>query len=247
MSRIDKDNLLGDDEKYKPGRLEKEADIYKKRKTKTAKENTQDMSSRDKFLYFKEYYLKYLILVLVMITVGIYVVYTVTRREADMDLYMGYIDCIYDTKQADVMLEDYANHMGYKYNTADFADDSFLDNQTDNGWLSGYLDDGKLDVLVMNREWFKGYAVCDYLLDLSEYIDVEEYKDYLVKAVDSKGNEKYFGFKCDSIPIYNSSNLEKLEKQDTYVVVLYNSSQIENSIEFLKFAATYKPSVSSEE
>ncbi len=237
MSETNGDNRLGDAEEVKQGRLEAEADIYKKRETLTPAENAKNLSKKDKWYYFKDYYLKFVIIGVCFILLSTYVIYTMAQKKEDEELFVGYVDCIYDTTAADTILQDFAKHLDMRYTNNDFAADSFFSTWTDNHWLSDFVERGQLDVLILDEQLYKAYAAKDILVDLSEYIDVEEYSDYVVYAPNYEDVDTPTAFKCNSIKIYSTETGKEIP---AYLAVLRKSSQVERGIEYLKFASTYE-------
>lgn len=229
-------NRLGDADKVKPGRLESDADIYQKRETLTPKENTKNMSKKDKWYYFKDYYLKVIIVLVCLVCVGIYVATTIFDKKDDEELYVGYVDCLYSEDAATTILEEFAPSIGKEYSNTDYAAESFFSTWTDNEWLSDYVDRGQLDVLVMDEQLFKAYAAKGILLDLSKYLD-KDYSSYLVSAKDNNDKDATVGFQCNSIQIYTT---ESGEKVDAYLAILKKSSQIDNAIDYLKFSTKFE-------
>lgn len=236
MSETNNENRLGVSEEVKKSRLEAEADIYQQRETLTPVENMKTMTAKDRFYYFKEYYLKALVVLLILGSILGWIFYSIAKGKDDEELFVGYVDCFYNETAADIILEEFANSIGRKYTDNAFADDSFFSTYTDNQWLSDFVERGALDVLVMDKQLYEAYARKGILLDLSEYLDIEEYSDYVVYAKDNNGDKVPTAFKCNSIPIHSTQTGEEL---DTYLAILKKSSQIENAIEYIKYATHF--------
>lgn len=244
MSEVNGENRLGDAEEVKKGRLEADADIYQNRETLTPSENIKKLAPKDRWYYFKDYYLKAIIVVTCFVLVTIYVFYTLAMNKEDEELFVGYVDCLYDMQAADTILEEFAGHIDMRYTNDDFAADSFFSTWTDNQWLTDYVDRGQLDVLILDEQMYKAYAARNVFLDLSKYIDVEKYSDYIVYAPDYDGKDTPTAFQCDSIKIYSTQTGEEVP---AYIAVLQKSSQIERSVEYLKFATTFEYEYETEE
>ena len=237
MSEVNGDNRLGDAEEVKQGRLEPEADIYQKRETLTPAENVKNMSRADKWYYFKDYYLKIVIIALCFILLSVYVIYTMTLKKEDEELFVGYVDCLYDTTAADVILEEFASLLDMRYTNNDFAHDSFYSTWTDNHWLSDFVERGQLDVLILDEQLYKAYAAKNILVDLSKYMNVDEYSEYITYAPNYDNIDTPTAFQCDSITIYSTETGKEIP---AYLAILNKSSQIERSVEYLKFATTFE-------
>lgn len=237
MSEINGDNRLGDTEEVKQGRLEAEADIYQKRETLSPSENIKNLSKQDRWYYFKDYYLKIVVIALCFILLSIYVIHTMLQKKEDEELFVGYVDCFYDTTAAEIILEEFAAHLDMRYTNNDFAADSFFSTWTDNHWLSDFVERGQLDVLILDEQLYKAYAAKDVLVDLSQYLDVEEYSDYIVYAPNYEDVDTPTAFQCDSIKIYSTETGKEIP---AYLAVLAKSSQVERGVEYLKYATTFE-------
>lgn len=236
MSETNNDNRLGVSDDVKVGRLDAGADIYQKRQDLTARENSKLLSGKDKWYYFKDYYLKPMLILLACILVGIYVAFTIFEKKEDEELYIGYVDCLYDTAAAEKILQDFVASIGETYSSSDYAAESFLSTWTDNEWLSDYVERGVLDILIMDEQLYRAYAARGILVDLSEYLDTEKYQDALAYADNHMQQSTPTALVCNSIPIYS---LETGKEDTAYLGILKKSSRIERSVEYLKFALDY--------
>ena len=117
-----------------------------------------------------------------------------------------------------------------------FVADSFFTTYADSTWLYDYVDKGIIDVMVLDRQMYDAYSQKGNLLDLSKYIDEEKYSDYVAKSKDANGKEVFNAIKCNSIQIYN---VQTYAETDAYLAVLYNSSKIDNAVNYLKYSTTF--------
>lgn len=231
-----KDNRLGDYDEVKHGALEKDADIYKKRKTLSVKENAKLLSRKDKWYYYKDYFLIPTIIAAVVIVICVILGGDLLSERQDEELLVGYVDCIYDKTDADNILKGFADSQKLTYYNTKFVADSFFTTYADNTWLFDYVDRGIIDILVLDKQMYDAYSQKGNLLDLSNYIDEKEFSDYVAKSKDAKGKEVFNAIKCNSIQIYN---VQTYAETDAYLAVLYNSSKIDNAVNYLKYSTTF--------
>lgn len=236
MSNLNKDNRLGEYDEVKQSALDSNADIYKKRKTLSVKENAKLLSKKDKWYYYKDYFLIPTIIAVVVIIICIILGGDLLSKREDEELLVGYVDCIYDQNDADNILKGFSGSINKTYYSSDYVADSYLTSYADSTWLYDYVDRGIIDVLVVDKQLYEAFSKKGCLLNLSEYIDEKEYKDYVAKTEDKNGKKVFNAIKCNSIQIYN---VQTHAETDSYLVVLYNSSQVENAVNYIKYATTF--------
>lgn len=237
MSETNNENRLGIADEVKQGRLEAEAEIYKKRKTLTPRENSRLLSRKDKWYYFKDYYMKPLLVVIAFVILSIFVGISIFEKKEDEELYIGYLDCLYNEEAAETALKAFVDSIGEEYSANDYAAESFFSTWLDNEWLSDYVERGVLDVLIMDEQLYRAYAVKGILVDLSEYMDEETYSAHFAYAPNQEGEETATAFICNSIPIYST---ETGKEVPAYLAVLKKSSRIDRAVGYLKFASDYQ-------
>ena len=231
-----KDNRLGDYDEVTHGALEKDADIYKKRKTLSVKENAKLLSIKDKWYYYKDYFLVPTIIAVIVIIICIILGGDLLSKRQDEEILVGYVDCIYDKDDAVNILKGFADSQNIAYYNMGFVADSFFTTYADSTWLYDYVDKGIIDVMALDRQMYDAYSQKGNLLDLSKYIDEEKYSDYVAKSKDANGKEVFNAIKCNSIQIYN---VQTYAETDAYLAVLYNSSKIDNAVNYLKYSTSF--------
>lgn len=229
----------------KETRLNEEAAIYQKRAPETEKEKWSEMNNKQRIAYFKDYYLKKVIVGVIVISFSVYLLITVLSPKPDSILYTmiinDYIDS--DTKNAwETDLKDY-----YQLNpdTQELSIDDtcyILENDMSQSSIAAeqkiatYIYAGQIDVIITDEALFERYASIGYFMDLADCLPTNLYEYfmdsfYMAKQEDDIKEEAY-GIRLDDCEFYQ--NLGTSLKHPV-IGVIASSKNVENSVDFIKY------------
>lgn len=184
-----KDN---NNKEVKKTRLDSNSEIYDPHRTDISNEELfKQMSRKDKLLYYKEYYLPYTIIVLVIIAILIYVSVEIHKTDSKKDTYYcGMLDGIQFEKKVEddvpekfgTYLKDEIKYKGYLKNDRIFFE-TFYGTLVDNTKLDGFYDRKRFDTFISCKDKFNVYATNDTLYDLSEILPKDLYQKVESKLV----------------------------------------------------------------
>ena len=171
------------DKVVKSSRLEEDAEIYNKNRSDKLEEGQfQQMTFSQKYSFFKEYYLKYVIIALILVLVSVYVITELRASSKEKDaFYCGMMAGLqFNEETMKAMpglfmeyLENKTDYDGY-ISKEDTRFDTFYATYTDDVKLDGYYDQRKFDIFIVRPESFTGYVKGRTVLDLSEVLSPEE-------------------------------------------------------------------------
>lgn len=196
----------------KKSRIDADSEIYNKNRSDKLEEGQfKEMSLKDKFLYFKEYYLTFVVIGFAMVFILIYVFTSIRKADRQKDsFYCAMLDGIqleHETmeslpKEFSDYLKNDTDYDGYISEKATHFD-VFYATFTDDIRIDGFFDKKKLDVLLLRDKAFKNYCVSNTLKDLSTVLPEEMLKELdsrLIYVIDSKtGKNIPYGILLDDI------------------------------------------------
>lgn len=241
------DNNLNEEE-VKKGRLDKKSEIYDhNRSDKMDKKLWSTMNRKEKLIYFKDYYLKYVIIVIILIPIVFYVVKDMTRKSTEDSFRCGILNSMYMdpdrvkpllgdldyymTKDVDYMGSKNEERMYIQTYTASFADDVEI---------NGFYERRKFDVLIMNQDTYQSYAKNCQLTDLKTVLPeavLDKVKDHFVYAKDINGNEAAYGITLDPkwLALFEKVGEEFQPVESAIITIPNNTKRLEAATEFIKF------------
>lgn len=156
-----------DETKFESTALNDDATIYNKN-TKTEKENISEMSRKEKWCHFKEYYLGATILIVCAVAAIIFLLYNFIKPDDVCVLNVAVFDERLDDKTREELvleLEDLYGIDGEKEYV--FIDDSFYSYDDGYSKLEVYIMNKEIDVVIASPEIFEYLAGCGYFSDLT--------------------------------------------------------------------------------
>ena len=237
--------LAEDDDR---GKIKKDALIYQKRNDTDSKAEYEKLDASGKFQYFKDYYLKNILIVLVLILIGgYYIVGAVTKP--NNTVYIAIADDTFDKeqiKQLEKDIETYLGLDGKKEVVSINVDYSSKSGQSDQQ-LENYLYSGDCDIVIASQEGFEYWAEGGYFLEpesselVSFYEDVPE-SDRIYTTVtegaEIRGEKEVDNTKYNfGVSVFDSEKYKALEgKGKTAVAGVVNSSNhIEEAAAVLEY------------
>ena len=234
----------------KKTRLDDSAEIYNRhREEQSEKEKWKSMTPKEKYSYFKTYYLTKVLVGIAIFACAASLIYTMVKPKPDTLLYAAIIDYAMTDEMLDTVEAGFSEYISLDPQTQDLIfDNSFLlSSQTDYSVqqkFSAYLFAGELDVMIGGETQMQRQIQSGNLAPLSEQLPTELFsalKDYFVYGsiaeTDSEGNivslgeEEVYGLYLDDCEIYQ--NLSLRERPDLGIVV--NSDMKENAVAFIQY------------
>ena len=205
--------------------LDDNASIYKKHSDRPKKESLKKMSKEEKWQYFKDYYLKKVIVsIVIIIGIGYFLNIMVFNKTTDI-LAIGLFGGIEINNKEEVQEE--------------------LSLQENDRRLFDLMGADAIQLLIMNEDDFKSLSEKGALTDFSTILNEEEYNSLNNKFVmakvtelDDKGNiasisdEAPYGIKIDDKVLLNG---EIYSDEDIYIGILIDSKNTENAKQALLY------------
>lgn len=150
------------------------SEIYQKRTRKTTEEDVKNLSAVGKWQHFKDYYLKAVLIgILILVLVGIQV-FDMMKGKPDHALYVAVQDDVFEDETI-AALEDTLEKY-YDLNPEQEIVRVSVDG--DVSQIQTYLYTGTIDVLIASEEQFQKWAESGYFFDTKRNSEVEFYENY---------------------------------------------------------------------
>ncbi len=245
--------------------LGEDAEIYQKRARANDLESLKGLPLRKKIRYFKDYYLKALIVSGIALAVIIYLIYKLVGPKDDILLHAVIVNDSFTEEHKDTFIQGLAEALSIDLEKNQI---SIEDNLTSSAMspdagvqqqIAVYSYAGTLDIMIADETYFKRYARDGFFLDLSTVLNADEIaylKDDLLystltpvpeedllpgeEQIDTTVEHAY-GVCLDNSSIYTGlSNIyeyqkDKIKKRSFYIGIVANSSQVENSTRTIKY------------
>ncbi|MCI5602719.1 MAG: hypothetical protein MR361_04405 [Clostridiales bacterium] len=235
------------DDEVKKTRLDKDSEIYNKNRSETLnKEEFNKLSRREKFLYYKEYYVPYILIVLAIVVAMTYVVVSIRKTDKQKDsFYCGMMTGVqFDEETMDEMpakfTEYLKNETDYKgYINADRTYfEVFYSTFTDDVRLDGFYDKKNFDIFITREDTFKNYIGNDTIMDLSKVLPedlLKKVEDKLVYATKGDSSESIpYGILLDDID-YKFYDGAGDPVAPPILSIPVNTTRLEVAIHFIEF------------
>ena len=221
--------------------LDDNASIYKKHSDRPKKEPLKKMSKEEKWQYFKDYYLKKVIVsIVIIIGIGYFLNIMVFNKTTDI-LAIGLFGGIEINNKEEVQEE--LRSVLEITNEKDVISIKSL--QENDRRLFDLMGADAIQLLIMNEDDFKSLSEKGALTDFSTILNEEEYNSLNNKFVmakvtelDDKGNiasisdEAPYGIKIDDKVLLNG---EIYSDEDIYIGILIDSKNTENAKQALLY------------
>lgn len=232
------------DEAVKDTRLDENAEIYNPNRSDKLEEGQfQEMSFKDKWYYFKDYYLSYVVGILIFILVSTYVIVSMVQSNNIKDtFYCAMMEGVqFDEETAKTLpetfcryLTDQTDYKGY-VNAKHTTFNTFYSTIPDDIKLDGFYDQNKIDIFILRSESFTTYVANGSILDLSTVLTEEQLKALdtrIVFVIDPETKEEIpYGILLDDLsytfqdgtgkkisPILTIATCTKREKAAAYFI-----------------------------
>lgn len=232
------------DTKFKKTALDDDAYLYQKTSDTISREDLKKLSKKQKLQYFKDYYLKKVILGLLIAAAAINVIYTTVFKRSTCVLSISVLNSIQIEKSEDIT-EDLRDYLEVE-NKNDYIDVAQynLENYQMNMAFATKMAAGTGDIIICSYEDFQDQASKGMFADLREFLPAETFSAFsgqLMEAslteVDTEGNilstepEQPFG-----IDISDSAVFKKYSSSEQSVLcVVANTENPENVMKAISF------------
>lgn len=234
----------------KETKLNESAEIYNRhRDDKSEKEKWKDMTPKERYNYFKTYYLSKIVVIILVVAFLGSMIYSMVKPKPETLVYAAIIDYAMTDEMLETLETEFADYIGMDPETQNLNfDNTFaLSNSSDYSVqqkFMTYLFAGELDIMIGGETMMKSQMTQGNLAPLSEQLPTELYsalKDYFVYAavpetdaddnVISQGEKKVYGLYLDDCKIYGDLTL----RERPVIGIVVNSNHKENAVEFIRY------------
>lgn len=237
----------------KQTRLDDNASIYERRNPTSERQKLSEMNGREKWQYFKDYYLKKTIMSVLLISLVGYFLYTVLSPKPETVLNIACANYQFTEEQIDQLEQEVADYLGIDPNTQEVLfDPSYILSDFDYSSaekLSVLAFARELDVLIVPESKFQEYAFSGSLWSLSDQLPTDLYsalsdKFYLSQL--RQGDESYekatgpsyvFGIYLDETELFKNYPTE----DPPVLGIVLSGENNENAVEFIRYLFQLNP------
>jgi len=232
----------------KKAKLDDDSFIYAKREEKSSKQKWSEMNGKERWTFFKDYYLlKLIIAVVIIVLLGKLCWDTFGPKPTEV-LNVAIDSYSYLLEDFEDMQKKLYEHMELNPEEHSLRLDCNYDLNNDQGSvqrISLYLMTGELDGLIATEKNFTGYVEKDAMAPLKEVLPADLYeqlsdKHFIGHVVDQEldgtingiGEDAVYGIYLDNIPLF-SKFVERVDKPIFGIPA--SGVDKENAIIFLRF------------
>ncbi len=235
------------DDEVKKTRLDKDSEIYNKNRSETLnKEEFNKLSRREKFLYYKEYYVPYILIVLAIVVAMTYVVVSIHKTDNQKEsFYCGMMTGVqFDEETMDEMPDKFTEYLKAKTDYKGYINadrtyfEVFYSTFTDDIRLDGFFDKNMFDIFITREDTFKNYIGNGTIKDLSKVLPddlLKKVEDKLVYATKGDSSESIpYGILLDDID-YKFYDGAGNPVDPPILSIPINTTRLEVAIHFIEF------------
>lgn len=235
-------------------RLDDNAEIYKRRETKSEREKLSELSFAGKVQYIKSYYLPKFFAGMVIVGMIVWILVTVLRPKKEDVLNVAMINYPIELEYIDQMTSDMNEALNVDLETQRVFFDTGFDLLNDDiaslEKISTYLFAGEIDVFIAPESEFLKYAFSNALTPLDDTILPEHFKaleeegrlfkcktrlDDEELPQDALGPEGIFGIYIQDLPMFEYFTKESIQSNPPVIGIISTGKNQENSAEFIKY------------
>lgn len=229
----------------KETKLDENAEIYKKRETTvTEKQKLKDMTTKEKFQYFNDYYRNKTIIAGIAIVTTVSILYTVLTPKPETVLYAAIVNDSLEEEAVEQLTSEFATFVDIDLKSKEIVIDSSYYISEDSANISmaseqkltTYLYAKDVDVIITDEAQFAKYADQGYFDNLSDHLPTDLYSDlsdsfYLANEVEGNSINAY-GIYLDKSKVYQETG-SIIEKP--VIGIVANSKNKEYGVEFIRY------------
>ena len=226
----------------KHGRLDASADIYDpNRPDPTASERWKSLNRQEKKQFFKDYYLKPLIIGCIILAAISYVVYTVVKPPKKDVFFAAAFNMYIESELEDSFSDDFGDYLGGNPDKEKIYFKSYQDSYLSEMEVDNFFEKRRFDVFLTTNDRFKSFANNDIYMNLEEVLPaefLEKHKDRLVyytnKARDKSGKEYPYGLDLKGTK-YEYYDQYSNEIEDPIVGIAINTKRKDTAVKFIEY------------
>lgn len=227
----------------KDTRLNEDAAIYSRREERDARAKWSSLSKKEKITYFKDYYLKFVIIITALAGMLIWFIVTMLSPKKEMRLNITMVN----SSMSQQALADFEAAVSdiLEINPEKeeiFIDDSFhistdgeIISQTDMASqekLTVFASVGDLDILISDRATFERYSKMGIYYNLADALPSDLYnrlsENLVLSQVPDEDTEPFpYGIRLETYPKYKSL---QIQIQDPIIGICASSKNRENAV-----------------
>lgn len=231
------------EERLKDTTLDDSAEIYQLREELTEKQKLRNMTTKDKIVYFNNYYRTKFIIIIAVIALVIYFAYSILTPSPEAVLYAAVLNNVMDEQTAVTIQHDFAKHLDINSETQEvIIDTSFILSSEDNSSqytmgndqkLATFIYAKEIDIMIAPESTFELYAANGSLCKLSDQLPADLYSSladsfYYSSSIEDP-NLSAYGIYLDSIGMPNNTS------ERTIIGIIINSEYKSNAAELIRF------------
>lgn len=238
----------------KKATLGDDAALYNNREEKTEKQKWAEMNKKQRFDYFKSYYLRPIICIAIAAGFLVWILISIFKPKPDE--YVKVVVNNFSYLNYQYLTDDFLERkqLDSKDNTLSFDITMNLDNDTASMQkLAVYVFAGDVDLIISGNAVFERYAPQGFMQPLDEYLDPD-----LFAELDSKGliyyteiveteydgsvkevyETKPYGIYLETLDLFKEYDREGCKAM---IGIVTNSKQTEHAAEFIKYLFEVNP------
>ncbi len=231
------------EERHKDTTLDNSAEIYQQREELTEKQKLNNMTTKEKIVYFNNYYRTKLIIIIAVLALVVYFVYSILTPSPETVLYTAVLNYALDEQTALTIQNDFAEHLDINPETQEVRlDTSFILSSDGNSSqytmgndqkLATFIYAKEIDIIIAPESIFEGYAGNGSLCKLSDQLPADLYScladSFYYSTSSEDPNTSAYGIYLDSIGIPSNTSERVL------IGIVINSEYKSNAAEFIRF------------
>lgn len=247
--------LKDNDAKEKETVLKDDASIYQKREEKTERQKFSEMKTfKDKYNYFKMYYLKMVIVGGLVLGLIIYFIYTIASPKDKNLLRVDFVDYFFADEVTGQMADEFiqakditlADHEVISFDGTSYQI-SGSGNYNTATVFSTHVMAREIDIVIAPESSFLAYAFNGTMASLTEVLPSDLYgalsnRFFLSKVrqenegiEDAKGEDYVLGIYLDNTPFWEKYGKSIQNENRPVIGIIVNGQNKERAIEFLRY------------
>ncbi|XCP84768.1 hypothetical protein ABXS75_17235 [Roseburia hominis] len=230
---------------HKKTAVDDDSILYQKRDDSFKKEDFSNLSPKQKFVYFKDYYLKWIIIGVIVLAVIFSLLNTMVFNRSNYVVSLTFLnECeLEKTEELSADVKDYLKATG-KNDTVTISSFNLNQHQMEMAYFA-QASAGTIDLIVCSRDYFEEGAAQGSFADLSELLPEQMYESLASSILsaseaefDDDGNPiSYQDPAPYGIDISSSSQLEKygIGGTDVVLCIARNADHQDTAIKMVSF------------
>lgn len=212
------------------------------------KEKWSNMNTKQRFSYFQTYYLKWVIIIVIVLVGIISMIASVVRNATTENLFEGaMVNTFISDEGQNYLISGYEEHLGATRKQKVYLNDAMTISMDLNDLdqymyanrikLMSLMAAQEIDYLILTEETFYNLEVGGTYADLREVLSketLEAFADKIIYAHYDESDETYPAAICVD-ESYLAKELELLPLKDCYVAFVVNSTRLDRAEDFFEY------------